>query len=114
MMDLMMMMMISGVGHDRVIPYLIISLTGLDLETIHLVQRMTEDIFVLDLVMTIKGLGGGNRQNLQNSIVWILLRLRPSVNPSKRSLPLVVLDQQQSSRLLLRGYILSLVLRRLQ
>ena len=71
MMDLTMMMTMTGldVGHDLAILYLIILLTGLDQEMTHLNQRMTEDIFVLDLVMTIKGLGGGNRQDLQNSIV---------------------------------------------
>ena len=96
-MDLMMMMtmMILDVGRDHVILYLIILLTGLDLGMIHLVLRMTEDIFVLDLVMTIKGLGGGNRQVLHSSFVWTLLRLCLSVSPSKRNLPLVVLDQQQ-------------------
>ena len=66
---MMMTMMILDVGRDHVILYLIILLTGLDLGMIHLVLRMTEDIFVLDLVMTIKGLGGGNRQVLHSSFV---------------------------------------------
>ena len=113
MMDLTMMMTMTGldVDHDHAILYLIILLTGLDQEMIHLNQKMTGDIFVLDLVMTIKGLGGGINQDLQNSIAWILLHLRLSDNPSKRSRHLVVLDQQQLSRHLLLGYILRIVLR---